>query len=321
MSTSFILKHLTERRASMAQNAIDILEAGVAAGEIKNALYLDAKDTVNRAMEEAAEAFLATGPHKQKHNQSDWWLAAYEAEAFLHGAHYLPAALKRAQKAAGLKEYAAFLAALSPLAELLAAAKPLIVKRQTGPQAPKTAKQIEREAATMTCQCCARKYLANLGTIAHHGYERPGFGWQTASCMGAKWRPFEVDRGRLGDLIRILEEQRTRMRQSRAEAKAEKFPITRSYEKRNPENWRKPIKVEVKLTRSNFEAEQKAHPDLRLYVADFDALKAADLSFRDSQIASISGEIARQIKRYETWVKTHDWHAATQTWKLERIKA
>ena len=29
-----------------------------------------------------------------------------------------------------------------------------------------------------------------------HGYERPGHGWQTGSCMGAKNLPFEVDRDR-----------------------------------------------------------------------------------------------------------------------------
>jgi hypothetical protein len=28
--------------------------------------------------------------------------------------------------------------------------------------------------------------------IAHHGYQRPGDGWQTASCFGARFRPYEV---------------------------------------------------------------------------------------------------------------------------------
>ena len=28
--------------------------------------------------------------------------------------------------------------------------------------------------------------------IAHHGYKRPGQGWQTASCFGARYRPYEV---------------------------------------------------------------------------------------------------------------------------------
>lgn len=46
---------------------------------------------------------------------------------------------------------------------------------------------------TTTCQICARAIKANTGTVAHHGYTRPhGEGWQSSSCFGAKWRPYEV---------------------------------------------------------------------------------------------------------------------------------
>ena len=43
-----------------------------------------------------------------------------------------------------------------------------------------------------TCQICGRAIKAKNGLIAHHGYQRPGGGWQTASCWGARWRPYEV---------------------------------------------------------------------------------------------------------------------------------
>jgi hypothetical protein len=42
------------------------------------------------------------------------------------------------------------------------------------------------------CQICGRGIKANTGVIAHHGYERPGDGWQSASCMGARYLPYEV---------------------------------------------------------------------------------------------------------------------------------
>jgi hypothetical protein len=45
---------------------------------------------------------------------------------------------------------------------------------------------------TWTCQICGRAIKAKNGLIAHHGYKRPGMGWQTASCFGAKFRPYEV---------------------------------------------------------------------------------------------------------------------------------
>lgn len=45
---------------------------------------------------------------------------------------------------------------------------------------------------TPTCQICGRAIKAKKGLIAHHGYQRPGDGWQTVSCMGARYRPYEV---------------------------------------------------------------------------------------------------------------------------------
>ena len=43
-----------------------------------------------------------------------------------------------------------------------------------------------------TCQICGRQILAKNGKIAHHGYRRPGVGWQTGSCEGARCLPLEV---------------------------------------------------------------------------------------------------------------------------------
>lgn len=45
-----------------------------------------------------------------------------------------------------------------------------------------------------TCQICARPIKSKSGLIAHHGYTRPnrGSGWQTASCFGARYRPYEL---------------------------------------------------------------------------------------------------------------------------------
>jgi hypothetical protein len=51
------------------------------------------------------------------------------------------------------------------------------------------------------CQCCGRQIESKKGLIAHHGYERPGQGWQTSSCMGARYLPFQISRDRLGEMI------------------------------------------------------------------------------------------------------------------------
>ena len=44
------------------------------------------------------------------------------------------------------------------------------------------------------CQICEREIKASKGLIAHHGYQRPGDGWQTDSCMGARQLPYEESR-------------------------------------------------------------------------------------------------------------------------------
>lgn len=49
----------------------------------------------------------------------------------------------------------------------------------------------EADERKNTCQICARPILANTGLIAHHGYQRPGGGWQTKSCAGARHLPYE----------------------------------------------------------------------------------------------------------------------------------
>lgn len=94
------------------------------------------------------------------------------------------------------------------------------------------AEKAAKAATAKTCQCCWRPIFAGTGTIAHHGYERPGYGYQTASCMGAKFLPFEVSRGRLGDLIEMLKDRLAGAIAARADAEAEKHPIAREYKPR-----------------------------------------------------------------------------------------
>lgn len=59
------------------------------------------------------------------------------------------------------------------------------------------------------CQICARHILllknkSDQQVIAHHGYQRPGEGWQTASCFGARELPYEVSCDALPPYIRMV---------------------------------------------------------------------------------------------------------------------
>lgn len=55
------------------------------------------------------------------------------------------------------------------------------------------------------CQICNREIGTRTGTIAHHGYTRPGMGWQTESCMGAKHLPYELSCDRIAAAIESAE--------------------------------------------------------------------------------------------------------------------
>lgn len=163
------------------------------------------------------------------------------------------------------------------------------------------------EQLRMHCQCCGRSILAKTGTIAHHGYTRPGSGWQTASCYGAKALPWEVDRSALARLIDFIRDTLKRHVASRAEAAAEKIPVSYSYPGPYDKARCKSPTLYKDVTRATFD-EIKADPQYKMVqrsVYDFDGLKKSDLDSRDRQIASLKKDIAEFSKRFNSWKQTH----------------
>lgn len=57
-----------------------------------------------------------------------------------------------------------------------------------------------------TCQICGREIKSKNGVIAHHGYRRPEYGWQTQSCFGARHLPYELSCGAIPLAIDHLKE-------------------------------------------------------------------------------------------------------------------
>jgi hypothetical protein len=325
-----IAPYLQPRSNEWLVKAVEQIEAGIAAGMVPNKQFSDAKDWINRAVHDSAEAFLNSGPHEQKHHQSDWWLAAYQGDAFISGAHNVPSALKRAQKIAALGDYAAFISnALLPLHGLLASAKPLIKKRGELPKVP-SPKQLAEEGERMTCQCCGRKILANLGSIAHHGYERPEQYYQTASCYGAKKNPFEADRAALGEMIGYMRDRLARNEKHRAAIKSEKLPIVFDYESQliGPSRfqqfgrWTKwpVVKRSFDVTRESFEAFKAGPGRNSTYGMDFDAYKARHVEYLSSSIKRLRQHINEEQKRYDGWKQSHEWKGG-QWVALEKEKA
>lgn len=174
------------------------------------------------------------------------------------------------------------------------------------------AKKAAKEGAHMTCQCCGRAHLANTGKMAHHGYTRPGYGWQTASCMGARELPFEVARDRLMDMIKALIRHRNGMVAFREELANEQTPIVRNWTT-GPTRNRETHKFD--FTRANFESDDAGSAKRKIGIyGDFDDLLKSSVASQDRKIAAITTDINESQKRYDGWKQTHTWNATAKEW-------
>lgn len=300
---------LDERKHEGLIDMVAELEAAVAAGRVPNKLLTDAKFIINRRVEETVEAF------DDAEREKFWKVhpnvtAPHAGDVMVMGAYNVPAALKEMVKKKN-EPRAALLQALMPLAELFVAAKPLIVKRGDGPTEKQIAAAKAREGHEMTCQCCARGIFAERGKIAHHGYERPGDGWQTASCMGAMYAPFETSRTRLADMIIGLGRNRDGRVDDRADVVAERRDIEvnwMDYSKRDRRG-RPGLEIREDVARLNFdeitEGAKKALGNRR--IKTFDDLKANEIEMIDHKIAYLNDRIKHEQGRYDGWKKTHEF--------------
>ena len=180
------------------------------------------------------------------------------------------------------------------------------------------AKRAARLKAVMHCQCCDRAILANTGVIAHHGYQRPGIGWQTASCMGARHLPFEVDRERLSVMIDALKRQLKGHKAWRAKVFAEEVPITLTFADRAaPKVNGKTASAKIEFTRENFNVMMEKYSRIiqsrQWQMTSFDEIKKRELTFMDLQIKRLIEFIANRTARFDGWKKTHEW--SDKTWK------
>lgn len=185
------------------------------------------------------------------------------------------------------------------------------------------AEKAARAQRAMTCQICGRNILANKGSIAHHGYQRPGDGWQTDSCAGAKELPFEVSRDVL--LVEIeFARNYAIMRAEQAKAiRAETSPIAIKYqvlvrdEERKRSGWEDRLLRDV--TRANFDAKKIETPEAfegQKGEYDRETYKYAPFTF-DVALERVVHPIDYDVKkttqyaddqqaRYDAWKQTHE---------------
>lgn len=192
---------------------------------------------------------------------------------------------------------------LAPIAERANALKTKLGKR--APAVTRTSiERDERNAKAMTCQICARGILAELGAIAHHGYERPGDGYQTASCPGAKELPFEVSRERLGEHIVHQKDRLANSRAFLARVIAEDGDLAWTYEDRTActKRWHQGVDKMVFVNRANWVEEFAAAKAVgSTSTATYDSVKAGTIARTEADIKSTADNITFQQARYDGW--------------------
>lgn len=187
-------------------------------------------------------------------------------------------------------------------------------------------KRAARAAAAMTCQCCGSDILANTGVIAHHGYQRPGDGWQTQSCFGARRLPFEVDRAALGELIEALKNTLYMARATLKRVREEAQPIVREftdYSAARVSGFAKRPTYNLTFTRATFEQMQKDH-SIELarvcFPRTFVDLKKAEVASHEQRVKMIAYDVKSCEARYDGWKKTHRSVALSDRRLVEWVK-
>lgn len=189
---SIISEHV--KRQERFMSSIAVLVEGLQADSIRNAVFKAANSSISTGIYDAwqkvvSDRFFRADAHVEV---SDAAKALYW-DISMYG---LPSVSSTSRKLAkcsldepAVTEMRKFVAAALPLA---CAAKYLRSKVVKG-RAPSTrpAKPENPNKVVRTCPCCFRKVAVVNGTMAHHGYERPGGGFQTASCPGIKFQPLE----------------------------------------------------------------------------------------------------------------------------------
>jgi hypothetical protein len=164
-------------------------------------------------------------------------------------------------------------------------------------------------AKITTCQICGRRIKAPVGygnaatnkavqfkqvpVIAHHGYQRQQ-GWQSASCFGARWRPYEVACDALPPAISSAEHWKVGLEKALAEMLAEP-PLTVTFQKKK---FGYPDGDPVELPRpNNYDPYDDGSFSPRTYDAEFKSLR----NMRRREIASLAADISHMRKRLADW--------------------
>jgi len=278
-------------------------QAALAAGFRSEAARNDALDTLNRgasAVEDVVRNYLLSIAQTSR---DETWGKLYYSFPSLHN--------WKARHAAAYAAYPDEVRLMEHLSGLRAAIKAAALTRED--KAVKKAAAIAKAQAdgAMTCQICDRSILANSGVVAHHGYTRPGNGWQTGSCPGARELPFEVDRMALFAYIGMCQRRHDTIGLLIQQTEAETIAVPWVYIDYTADRDRMGDypKVLASVTRGTFEEVNADYVAKRRYrpatEPTFESKKEGRIKELAAELASLTDYIAHQQARFDGWTKTH----------------
>ena len=219
-SASFPILRAAVRNKEDFDDAIRLVLAAKDGASIRKSEYDRAKGVLSRAAESAWEAYVTeTFFHAGKWADQDTAARDLNDRVMIMSLHDVLAASKKVAASESesppvlaMREYCAEVA---PLAHLMASLKSVVVSGRASRETPAPTPARVNDAGT--CACCFRDIAVVRGTMAHHGYQRPQLGFQTASCPGVRFRPLEVSSEGLVWLINYLRGESEKSREQLAD--------------------------------------------------------------------------------------------------------
>jgi hypothetical protein len=163
------------------------------------------------------------------------------------------------------------------------------------------AKKEAAKAQRSTCQICGRDIMANKhGKIAHHGYERPGYGWQTHSCMGAQEQRYEDSRDLIPSVIEMLERMKADEAKRIEVLTARTVGVARTVRKAGGFRGYKEDRVEVNSVMVPVTDENRlAH----VGDEDYEYLRKSAIARAEQMIERLQHDSDYMQDRYDKWFK------------------
>lgn len=188
-------------------NFLDYLNQAVIKGSVRNAEFSTAKRVASSALESAWKK--EVGDHFYLDDKNTEEIIDLYYSLNIMGIHSVISCKKKIEKSKlegpVIDSMMRVINEFFPVATELELLKTKITKGRAVSDEP--AKPINPNKDVKTCPCCFRQIAVVSGSMAHHGFKRPGQGMQTSSCPGIRFRPLEISSDGLVWIIQCVKKE------------------------------------------------------------------------------------------------------------------